>query len=142
MLSADEKPGIQARMRIHPPVPPWPRRAMRAENEYARCGTRRHLVQKAREEGVGRVLVSGRVHAATNGTGYGNNWVIAAVVVRLPVVRRLVAIRCWVTGHQVHEFASQLWPARRMMQMLAEALPGRVMHVVADSPWRVMRNSP
>ena len=44
------------------------------------------------------------VHAATNGTGYGNNWVIAAVVVRLPVVRRLVAIRCWVTGHQVHEF--------------------------------------
>ena len=77
---------------------------MEAENQHARCGTRRHLVQKAREEGVGRVLVSGRVHAATDGTGYSNNCVIAAVVVRLPVVRRPVAIRCWVTGHQGHEF--------------------------------------
>jgi DDE superfamily endonuclease len=28
-------------------------------------------------------------------TGYGNNWVIAAIVVKLPAVRRPVAIPCW-----------------------------------------------
>jgi transposase len=35
VLSADEKPGVQARRRIHPPLPPAPRRSMRAETEYA-----------------------------------------------------------------------------------------------------------
>ena len=39
VLSADEKPGVQARMRIHLPLPPGPGRAMRAESEYARGGT-------------------------------------------------------------------------------------------------------
>jgi hypothetical protein len=39
VLSADEKPGVQARMRIHLPLPPGPRRAIRAESQYARCGT-------------------------------------------------------------------------------------------------------
>ncbi|URN09007.1 transposase [Actinomadura madurae] len=39
MLSADEKPGVQARMRIHLPLPPGPGRAMRAESEYRRYGT-------------------------------------------------------------------------------------------------------
>jgi hypothetical protein len=37
--SADEKPGVQARMGIHLLLPPGPRRAVRAECEYARCGT-------------------------------------------------------------------------------------------------------
>ncbi|MEO3788559.1 helix-turn-helix domain-containing protein, partial [Actinocorallia sp. B10E7] len=36
VLSADEKPGVQARMRLHLPLPPGPRRAMRAESEYHR----------------------------------------------------------------------------------------------------------
>jgi transposase len=39
VLSADEKPGVQARMRIHLPLPPGPGRAMRAESEYHRYGT-------------------------------------------------------------------------------------------------------
>jgi hypothetical protein len=69
-------------------------------------------------------------------TGYGNNWVIAAVVVRLPVVRRPVAIpvlaKLVIKGTSS---ASRLWLARRMTQMLAEALPGRVIHVVADSAY-------
>lgn len=34
VLSADEKPGVQARSRRHLPLPPGPRRAMRAESEY------------------------------------------------------------------------------------------------------------
>jgi hypothetical protein len=43
VLSADEKPGVQARMRIHLPLPPGPGRAMRAESEYHRCGTLAYL---------------------------------------------------------------------------------------------------
>jgi len=69
-------------------------------------------------------------------TGYGNNWVITAVVVRLPAISRPVAIP--VLAKLVIKdtcSASRLWLARRMAQMLAEALPGRVIHVVADSAY-------
>ena len=43
VLSADEKPGVQVRLRIHPPLPPGPERAMRAESEYARGGILAYL---------------------------------------------------------------------------------------------------
>ena len=69
-------------------------------------------------------------------TGYGNNWVIAAIVVRLPALRRPVAIP--VLAKLVIKdtsSASRLWLARRMTQMLAEALPGRDIHVTADSAY-------
>ena len=69
-------------------------------------------------------------------TGRGNNWVIAAVVVRLPAVRRPVAIP--VLAKLVIKdtnSASRLWLARRMAEMLAGALPGRHIHVVADSAY-------
>ena len=69
-------------------------------------------------------------------TGYGNNWVIAAVVVRLPAVRRPVAIP--VLAKLVIKdtsSASRLWLARRMTGMLAGALPGRHIRVVADSAY-------
>jgi hypothetical protein len=69
-------------------------------------------------------------------TGYGNNWVVAAVVVRLPAVSRPVAIpmlaKLVIKGTSS---ASRLWLARRMAQMLADALPGRRIHVVADSAY-------
>ena len=51
-------------------------------------------------------------------TGYGNNWVIAAVVVRLPAVRRPVAIP--VLAKLVIKdtsSASRLWLARRMAEL-------------------------
>ncbi len=69
-------------------------------------------------------------------TGYGNNWVIAAVVVRLPAVRRPVAIP--VLAKLVIKdasSASRLWLARRMTELLAGALPGRHIRVVADSAY-------
>ena len=69
-------------------------------------------------------------------TGYGNNWVIAAVVVRLPAVRRPVAIP--VLAKLVIKdtsSASRLWLARRMTGLLAGALPGRRIRVVADSAY-------
>jgi transposase len=44
VLSADEKPGVQARCRIHPSTPPGPgRRPMRVESEYRRHGTLAYL---------------------------------------------------------------------------------------------------
>ena len=69
-------------------------------------------------------------------TGYGNNWVIAAVVVQLPMISRPVAIP--VLAKLVIKntsSASRLWLARRMTEMLAGALPGRRLHVVADSAY-------
>jgi transposase len=44
VLSADEKPGVQARRRIHPSAPPRPaRRPLRVESEYRRNGTLAYL---------------------------------------------------------------------------------------------------
>jgi hypothetical protein len=69
-------------------------------------------------------------------TGYGNNWVIAPIVVKLPAVRRPVAIP--VLAKLVIKntsSASRLWLARRMAEAIAGALPGRDIHVVADSAY-------
>src|SRR6266699_1166017 len=69
-------------------------------------------------------------------TGYGNNWVVAAIVVRLPMISRPVAIP--VLAKLVIKdtnSASRLWLARRMTELLAEALPGRDIRVVADSAY-------
>jgi transposase len=61
VLSADEKPGVQARMRIHLPLPPGPGRAMRAESEYRRCGTLAYLAAYD----VHRARVFGRCEPST-----------------------------------------------------------------------------
>lgn len=39
VLSADEKPGVQARYRTRDTLPPAERRPMRVESEYTRGGT-------------------------------------------------------------------------------------------------------
>jgi hypothetical protein len=67
-------------------------------------------------------------------TGYGNNWVVAAVIVRLSAVSRPVAIP--VLAKLVikdTQSASRLWLARRNAEAIAGALPGRAIRVVADS---------
>ena len=59
---------------------------------------------------------------------------VAAVVVRLPALSRPVAIP--VLAKLVIKdtsSASRLWLARRMAAAIAAALPGRAVHVVADS---------
>src|SRR6476646_3324368 len=69
-------------------------------------------------------------------TGYGNNWVILAVTVRLPGISRPVGIpvmaKLVIKGTNSK---SRLWLARRMAERLAGALPGRQIHVVADSAY-------
>ena len=63
-------------------------------------------------------------------TGRGNNWVIAAIVVRLRFTSRPVALpvlaKLVVKGTNS---ASRLWLARRMTQIIAGALPGRDVNV-------------
>lgn len=69
-------------------------------------------------------------------TAYGNNWVIAAIIVWLPMVKRPVAVP--VLAKLVIKDTcspSRLWLACRMAQMLEEALPGRAIHVVADAAY-------
>jgi DDE superfamily endonuclease len=69
-------------------------------------------------------------------TGYGNNWVIAAVVVRLPMVNRPVAVPALAKlVIKDTTSASRLWLARRMAEAIAGALPGRPIHVVADAAY-------
>ena len=69
-------------------------------------------------------------------TGYGNNWVIAAIVVKLPIISRPVAVP--VLAKLVTKdtsSASRLWLARRMAVMLAGALPGRDIHLTGDAAY-------
>jgi hypothetical protein len=69
-------------------------------------------------------------------TGYGNNWVVLAVRVSLPMVSRPVAVpvmaKLVIKGTAS---ASRLWLARRMVTRLAAELPGRRVHVTADSAY-------
>ena len=69
-------------------------------------------------------------------TGYGNNWVVLAVCVRLPMISRPVAVP--VMAKLVIKdtiSASRLWLARRMVTRLAAELPGRKIQVTADSAY-------
>lgn len=69
-------------------------------------------------------------------TGFGNNWVVLAVRVRLPMVSRPVAVP--VMAKLVIKdtaSASRLWLARRMVTRLAGELPGRQLHATADSAY-------
>ncbi len=74
--------------------------------------------------------------AGPDKAGYGNNRVIAAVVVRLPILSRPVAIpvlaKLVIKGTSS---ASRLWLARRMAEAIAAVLPGRDIHVVADAAY-------
>jgi DDE superfamily endonuclease len=70
--------------------------------------------------------------------GLGNNWVICAVIVRLPFLTRPVALP--VLARLVHKDlkpapASRLVLARQMAAAVAGALPGREVHVVADAAY-------
>ena len=69
-------------------------------------------------------------------TGYGNNWVIAAIVVRLGFLDRAVALPVgFALVRKDSEDSSRLALARRLVEALALALPGRRIDVVADSAY-------
>jgi len=71
-----------------------------------------------------------------NPVGYGNNWVIGGILVSLPMLDRPVCLP--VLARLVRKTTvsgSRLWLARQMATTLAEALPGRRIHVVADAAY-------
>jgi hypothetical protein len=69
-------------------------------------------------------------------TGYGNNWVILAVTVRLPGISRPAGVPVMATlVIKGSNSKSRLWLARRMAERLAGALPGRQVRVTADSAY-------
>jgi transposase len=61
VISADEKTSIQARLRLHPTVPPQPHQAMRVEFEYERGGALAYLAAWD----VRRAKVFGRCETTT-----------------------------------------------------------------------------
>ena len=68
--------------------------------------------------------------------GYGNNWVIAAIVVSLPFLDRAVALPvAFALVTKGTDDSSRLVLARRLVCVLSAALPGRRLHVVADSAY-------
>ncbi|MCA1603723.1 MAG: transposase [Acidobacteria bacterium] len=68
--------------------------------------------------------------------GFGNNWVIAGIVVTLPFVSRPVCLPV-LAALVVKDTtsASRLWLARRMVTALATAVPERSIEVVADAAY-------
>ena len=68
--------------------------------------------------------------------GYGNNWVILAIVVRLGFLDRPLALPVGfaLVKKNIGD-SSRLVLARRLVEALSAALPGRCIHVVADSAY-------
>jgi DDE superfamily endonuclease len=67
VLSADEKTSIQARIRLHPSLPPQPKEAMRVEFEYERGGALAYLAAWD----VRRAKVFGRCESTTGIEPFG-----------------------------------------------------------------------
>jgi len=68
--------------------------------------------------------------------GYGNNWVILAIVVRLGFLNRPLALPVgFALVKKNSDNSSRLVLARRLVEALGAALPGRCIHVVADSAY-------
>ena len=68
--------------------------------------------------------------------GYGNNWVILAIVVRLGFLERPVALPVgFALVRKNSGDSSRLALARRLVEALTAALPDRTIHVVADSAY-------
>jgi hypothetical protein len=77
--------------------------------------------------------------------GYGNNWVIAAIVVRLAFLDRAVALPVgFALVRKGTDDGSRLACARRLVEALAAALPDRRIDVVADSAYagKLLRGLP
>ena len=77
--------------------------------------------------------------------GFGNNWVIAAVVVRLGFLDRPVALPVgFAVVRKGTDAASRLILGRRLVEALAAAAGGRVVQVVADSAYagKTLRDLP
>jgi len=78
-----------------------------------------------------------------DGIGRGNSFVIAGIVVRVPFLVRQICLPVLFRLHVPHDkgtrtggTASKTTQARALVDVLAAALPGRRIHVVADAAYR------
>lgn len=71
-----------------------------------------------------------------DGTGRGNCFVIAGIVVRLPFLARHICLPVLFRLHIPKVTASKTEQAREMVGLLAAALPGQTVHVVGDALYR------
>jgi hypothetical protein len=78
VISADEKTSIQARLRLHPTLPPQPRQSMRVEFEYERGGALAYLAAWD----VRRAKVFGRCETTTGIEPFGH--LVEQVMAREP----------------------------------------------------------
>jgi len=78
VLSADEKTSIQARIRIHPTLPPRPRQPARVEHEYVRGGAWAYLAALD----VHRAKIFGRCETTTGIEPFGR--LVAQVMAQKP----------------------------------------------------------
>ena len=123
VLSADEKPGVQARQRTHPTAPPQPgRRPMRVESEYRRHGTLAYLAAYD----VHHAQVIGRCAPSTGIAPFTD--LVTKVMTREPyaTARRVF----WVVDNGA---SHRGWTAAAR---LAEAFPNAVMvHTPVHASW-------
>jgi hypothetical protein len=93
MLSADEKPGVQARRRIRPSLPPGARRPMRVEAEYARGGTLAYFAAYD----VHRAHVIGRCEPTTGIAPFSR--LVDQVMGTEPYASARRVFGSWITAH-------------------------------------------
>jgi hypothetical protein len=91
IISADEKTSIQARHRIHPPLPPGAGRPQRVESEYERRGALQYLAAWD----VRRGYVMGRCEATTGIEPFGR--LVAQVLAQEPY--RLAKRLFWIVDN-------------------------------------------
>jgi DDE superfamily endonuclease len=71
-----------------------------------------------------------------DGIGRGNCFVIVGVVAAVPFLARQVCLPVLFRLHIPKTGASKTEQARALVDLLAQALPGRTIHVVGDAPYR------
>src|SRR6266545_304095 len=71
-----------------------------------------------------------------DGIGRGNCFVIVGIVVAVPFLARQVCLPVLFRLHIPKTSASKTEQARALVDRLAQALPGRTIHVVGDAPYR------
>ena len=121
-ISADEKTGIQARLRCHPSLPPAPGRAMRVEHEYERGGALQYLAAWD----VRRGFVMGRCEPATGIEPFGR--LVTQVMEQKPY-RRAKRVFWLVDNGSSHRGEAAV---RRLAQAYANLL---VVHTPVHASW-------
>jgi DDE superfamily endonuclease len=129
VLSSDEKTSIQARIRIHPTLPPGPGRRRRVEHEYERGGALQYLAAWDVQRGT----VMGRCEAKTGLAPFGRlvRQVMESPEYRLPQGRSDVRSRVfWVVDN------GSSHRGKVSVRRLSQAYPNAILvHTPVHASW-------